>query len=99
MQDFWQSNVEVSGTLLECSTSFQILSSSSLKDREKELRFNPNKSLKQHQFQFKVWQKSMFLRYALESTFFLLIALAFQYLVAIFNSDVHKIREDKLALA
>jgi hypothetical protein len=38
MQDFWRSNIDVTGNILECSTSFKIMKNSSFsftKDEEK----------------------------------------------------------------
>ena len=100
MQDFWKSNIDVSGSFLEASTSYQILTRSSLdisKDEEKGNRFYKFKdvsSFKSHSFQFCVWMKSMQIRYTLESISFVALAFVFQYFISIFNADTHKVRED-----
>lgn len=105
MQDYWRSNIDVTGTLLEASTAYRVLSKSSLKftrDEEKENRFYLKKDLstfKSHQFQFHVWMKSMQVRYAIESISFITLAFIFQYFITLFNKDVHILREDREKLA
>lgn len=81
MQDFWKSNMDVSGNIMEASTAYRIISRSSFaftRDEEKEQRFYKRKDmskLKSHPFQFHVWKKSMLVRYAIEA--FSFVALAF----------------------
>jgi hypothetical protein len=100
LQDFWNSNIDVTGTFLEASSSFKILSLSSFsysKDQEKLRRFHVKKevnSMHSHFLQFDVWKKSMFVRYFLEAVFFLIMALFFQYFIAEFNRDLHILSED-----
>ncbi|CDW85054.1 UNKNOWN [Stylonychia lemnae] len=65
LQDFWKSSKDVTGYLIEASSSFRIIMSNStrfLPQFEEQNRFYKKidlKKLKSHTFQFEVWKKSM----------------------------------------
>eukprot|EP00347_Sterkiella_histriomuscorum_P018277 403346125 len=100
LQDFWRSNIDASGYLMEASTSFRILSQRSRKkivDVETQNRFYKFiniKSLKSHQYQFNVWKKSMQVRYFIEAAVYVGLCIFFQVYISEFNNYVHKIREE-----
>lgn len=100
LQDFWNSNIDITGRFLEASTSYQIIRKSHrsyTKDQEKIRRFYIPRNVKEirpHILQFEVWKKSMFIRYVCEAVIFIGIAAAFQYYVTNFNVGLHTLRKD-----
>jgi hypothetical protein len=101
IQDFWNSNIDITGSFFEASTTYQILMKSSLtytKDQEAVRRFYHPQDIQQlrtHIFQYEVWKKSMFIRYLIEASIFTFFALLFQYYISFFNKDIHKMMEAK----
>jgi len=84
LKDFWTSNIDSNGSFFQMSVNYQILYGSSLDqsdDYENSHRFySCNRSIettRSHKGMMKVWQKSMNIRYFLESFIFLSLALAF----------------------
>jgi len=99
LQDFWNSNIDVSGTFMDASTFYQILKKSKFvytKDEEKERRFYLERDStlsRPHLLTFEVWKKSMFVRYMIEMLIFFGFALYFQFEVTLFNKSLHQMRE------
>jgi len=100
LQDFWNSNIDITGNIMEASTVFQIMRRSSLtfyKDQEASHRFYQKRDMSDmrvHIMQYEVWKKSMFIRYLLEACIFFLVAIVFQYYISRFNKDVHKLADE-----
>ena len=105
IQDFWSSKVDVSGSFLENSSSYNILKFSKLKytvDFEAKRRFYSKRDLdtdvRPHPYAYRVWFQSMSLRYNIEMIFFGILVLFFQYFISSFNTDMHALDEDILHL-
>ena len=102
IKDLWQSKVDVSGSVLENSTCYNILRFSKTKymeDREqKRYRFYHGRDLKRdvrpHRNGFRVWFQSMSLRYNIEMLFFAICVLVFQFFINGFNTDMHLLDAD-----
>lgn len=85
MQEYWQSNLDVSGSFISSSTAYGILTH--LEDRykfdyERQNRFYMKRSkkvVKPHKMNFMVVRKSMEIRYFMEIFFVFLMAVFFQY--------------------
>lgn len=83
MQEYWQSNLDASGSFLEASTAYGILTHTDFdckQDFEAQSRFymaRPDESIEAHKLTFKVVRRSMEIRYFLEMAFFLLNACLF----------------------
>ena len=93
MKDYWNSNVDSSGSFMECSTSFQILTKNKLShidDYERVHRFYDDRTIENvrpHQFMFKVYVWSMQQRYFVEIMIFLAMAVTFQLYIDRFNTS------------
>jgi len=77
MKDLWNSDIDVSGTILEQSTCNKILKDA---DDEMSQRFYSKRSLEKtrpHILTMRVWMESIKFRYWIEIIFFLSIAVAF----------------------
>ena len=92
MQEYWQSNLDASGSFLEASTAYGILThtdSDYNHDFEAQNRFymaRSDSSIEAHRYTFKVVRRSMEIRYFFEMAFFLINACAFQYYVMNFTT-------------
>jgi hypothetical protein len=87
---------------METSTCFRILkhsNHSSNEDFELNNRFYHSKKVeefKNHDIQYGVWKKSMFIRYFLEVIIFLAALIYLQFQISEFNSDLHDLRKTLL---
>ena len=92
MQEYWQSNLDASGSLLGASTAYGILThtdSDCKQDFEAFNRFyqrRGDRSIEVHPYTFKVVRRSMEIRYFLEMAFFLAVACLFQYYIMDFTT-------------
>jgi hypothetical protein len=80
LQDFWNSNIDITGRFMEASSTYQIIRKSHFaytKDQESCRRFYHKtdvRTIRPHILQFEVWKKSMFIRYVIEAVIFIIIA-------------------------
>jgi hypothetical protein len=86
MKEYWNSDIDTSGSFFQASTSYQLLfDSSSLsksQDNELNLRFYKKSDIskfRSHKFMLQVYLKSMQTRYFIELLFFVVLAIFFQY--------------------
>ena len=89
MQEYWQSNLDASGSFLGASTAFGILTRSKDSftsnqdfDYELENRFykrRDTEKIQPHRFNFVVVRRSMQTRYFFEIVLFFLLVAVFQY--------------------
>jgi len=95
LQDYWNSNVDVTGRFFDSSTPFKIFKLSNFaysKDQEAAHRFylpRTNDLTRPHLLQFEVWKRSMSVRYMLELAIFISVALFFQFEITAFNQNLH----------
>ena len=100
IMDYWQSKVDISGSVMENSTCYDILwfeKTTYKYDFEEKKRFYKHRDLRTirpHKLSFRVWFQSMSLRYNIEMAFFCICVLAFQYFVSAFNTDMHILNND-----
>ena len=101
IKDYWQSKVDVSGSVFENSTAYSILRFSKTKymddNESKRYRFYHKrdlKSIRPHRFGFRVWFQSMSLRYGIEMLFFMICVIVFQFFINGFNTDMHLLDTD-----
>ena len=91
----WWSTTDVNGSMFQQATCYDLAFNSDLKhyeDNEIHKRFYRLQQADRpmtHQFNIKVWQKSMGLRYLIEATFFFMLMFVFQYEISLFNKDLH----------
>ena len=98
VNSFWESEFNISESLLDSSTSYQLLFNypmHSAIDYESKLRCNLNiSSLLPHFGLFQVWKRSMKARYLLSSIFLLIVCIIFHYLKSDIVNDMLIIFED-----
>ena len=98
VKSFWGSEFNISGSLLDSSTSYQLLFNypmHSAIDYESKLRCNLNtSSLRPHFGLFQVWKRSMKARYLLSGIFLLFVCIIFHYLKSDIVNDMLVIFED-----
>jgi hypothetical protein len=92
MKDYWNSNVDASGSFFACSTCYNILTLGKLshnEDYESTHRFYEPFNLNEvrpHEYIYKVYLLSMQQRYFIEIMIFLVIAVYFQFSIDRFNT-------------
>ena len=92
MKDYWNSNVDASGSFFACSTCYNILTLGKLEhneDYERTHRFYEKLKLEDvrpHEYIYKVYLLSMQQRYFLEVSIFLVISIVFQLYIDRFNT-------------
>ena len=92
MQEYWQGNLDASGSFLEASTAFGILTHFDSRfsyDYEQLNRFYLEKdvhTISPHKLNFVVVRNSMQVRYYLEICFFLSLALYIQFEIQLFSN-------------
>ena len=86
MKEYWNSDIDTSGSFFQASTSYQLLFDSSTlrknQDNELNLRFYKKRDIskfRSHKFMLQVYLKSMQARYFIELLFFVVLAIFFQY--------------------
>jgi hypothetical protein len=86
MKEYWNSDIDTSGSFFQASTSYQLLFPSSTlnknQDNELNLRFYKKRDIskfRSHKYMLQVYLKSMQTRYFIELLFFVLLAIFFQY--------------------
>ena len=97
MKDYWNSNIDTSGSFFNNSTCFQILTVNKLsyiEDYERTHRFYHERDVKvtrPHPYMYKVYVNSMQMRYFIEICTFSIISIFFQFFINAFNKDLHKL--------
>jgi len=105
MQEYWQSNLDASGSLLGASTAYGILThidSDCKQDFEAFNRFyqrRSDRSIGVHRYTFKVVRQSMETRYFLEMAFFLGVACLLQYYIMDFTTIWNVLQAEVAELA
>ena len=84
IKDYWSSKVDISGSIFENSSCYDILKFGSInymQDYEKGRRFYKpralDKEVRPHVFTYRVWFESMNLRYFVEMAFFFVAVVLF----------------------
>ena len=83
MQEYWQSDLDASGSIMNASTAYGILTNSSTQnqnDYELQHRFykaRNERDLSPHKLNFVVVRKSMEVRYFLEMVFYFILVCCF----------------------
>jgi len=92
MKDFWNSNVDASGSFFACSTCYNILTQSKLSHSEdyasSHMFYHPFNldEVRPHEYIYKIYLQSMQQRYFIEVMLFLVMAIVFQYFIDRFNT-------------
>ena len=100
IKDIWASKVDVSGSLMDNSSTYAIVRHGRLSynyDFEFRSRFY-NKDYtktnnKPHEFTFRVWAESIKLRYFVELVLYACLLISFQYYVSEYVKDLHKLMD------
>lgn len=86
MQEYWQSNLDISGSFMDSSTAYGILNHFDDRynfDFESQNRFyrasSSEREIKPHKMNFMIVRKSMQIRYFMEIGFMVILATCFQY--------------------
>ena len=82
MKEYWNSNIDTSGSFFQASTCYQLLQDLKHEDQDPELatRFYLKRDIRefsQHSFTMRVYLKSMQTRYFIELLLFLILAIVF----------------------
>ena len=92
VRDYWGSKVDVSGSLMDNSSAYNLIRYGDLRyqeDFEKRYRFYMPKNLadkiRPHLLTFRVWAESIKLRYFIEMIIFAGLVLYFQVILSDFN--------------
>ena len=93
IHDHWYSHLEISGSFLEHSTSFDYLAFGRLdflEDFESKRRFNKLQNfdfdVRPHRFTYQVWYESIGTRFFFEILFFLVAVVYFQWNITMFTN-------------
>ena len=86
MKEYWNSDIDTSGSFFQASTGYQLLFPCSTlnknEDNELNLRFYKKRDIskfRSHKYMLQVYLKSMQTRYFIELLLFVIMAIFFQY--------------------
>lgn len=104
MQEYWQSDLDASGSLMGASTAYSILTqndSRNVIDYELQHRFYKSRDKKEvppHKFNFVVVRQSMEVRYFLEMTLFFLLVCTFQRYLTYYSKSSNILKQEANAM-